>query len=61
MTWSILTYSLFTGGCYFATEPWHLGALRFIAALGMGGEWSLGVALVMDSFASLPCRKCDRG
>jgi MFS transporter, SHS family, sialic acid transporter len=48
MALSILTYSLFTGFCYFATQPWHLGALRFIAALGMGGEWSLGVALVME-------------
>src|SRR6185503_3542841 len=34
--------------CYFATEAWHIGALRFVAALGMGGEWSLGVALVME-------------
>jgi len=48
MTISILTYSVFTGLCYFATEAWHLGALRFVAALGMGGEWSLGVALVME-------------
>lgn len=48
MTLSILTYSLFTAVCYFATEPWHLGVFRFIAALGMGGEWSLGVALVME-------------
>ena len=48
MSASILTYSVFTGLCYFATEPWHLGALRFVAALGMGGEWSLGVALVME-------------
>jgi MFS family permease len=48
MSFSILTYSVFTGLSYFATEPWHLGALRFIAALGMGGEWSLGVALVME-------------
>lgn len=48
MTLSILTYSLFTGACWFATAPWHLGALRFVAALGMGGEWSLGVALVME-------------
>lgn len=48
MSLSILTYSLFTGLCYFATEAWHLGGLRFIAALGMGGEWSLGVALVME-------------
>lgn len=48
MTASILCYSLFTGMCYFATEPWHLAGLRFVAALGMGGEWSLGVALVME-------------
>ena len=50
MALSILVYSLFTGACYFATEPWHLAALRFIAALGMGGEWSLGVALVMETW-----------
>ena len=50
MTLSILTYSVFTGLCFFAVEPWHLGALRFIAAFGMGGEWSLGVALVMESW-----------
>lgn len=48
MSMSILVYSLFSGACYFATEPWHLGAFRFISALGMGGEWSLGVALVME-------------
>lgn len=48
MAASILCYSLFTGFSYFASEPWHLGGFRFIAALGMGGEWSLGVALVME-------------
>ncbi len=52
MVLSILTYSIFTGLCYFAQEPWHLGALRFIAAFGMGGEWSLGVALVMEAWPS---------
>jgi MFS family permease len=50
MTLSILAYSLFTGACYFAQEPWHLGAFRFLAAFGMGGEWSLGVALVMEAW-----------
>lgn len=50
MTASILCYSLFTGVCYFAAEPWHLAVLRFVAALGMGGEWALGVALVMESW-----------
>src|SRR2546421_10410504 len=48
MTLSILVYSIFTGLCFFAGAPWHLGLLRFIAAFGMGGEWSLGVALVME-------------
>ena len=50
MTLSILTYSIFSGLCFFAQQPWQLGALRFLAALGMGGEWSLGVALVMETW-----------
>ncbi len=48
MAVSILGYSLFTGACYFADEPWQLAALRFLASLGMGGEWALGVALVVE-------------
>jgi MFS family permease len=48
MSLAILCYSLFTGLAYFAQTPLQLGLLRFVAALGMGGEWSLGVALVME-------------
>ena len=48
MALSILTYAVFTGACGFATEAWHVAALRFVASLGMGGEWSLGVALVNE-------------
>ncbi|MFM9009862.1 MAG: MFS transporter, partial [Planctomycetota bacterium] len=48
MSLSILTYALFTGACGLATEAWHIAVLRFIASLGMGGEWSLGVALVNE-------------
>jgi MFS family permease len=48
MMLSILAYSLFTGMCYFVRAPWELGLFRFLAAVGMGGEWSLGVALVME-------------
>ncbi len=48
MMLSVLTYSVFSGLCYFATVPLHLGIFRFLAALGMGGEWALGVALVME-------------
>jgi MFS transporter, SHS family, sialic acid transporter len=48
MTLSVLTYAIFSGLCAFATGPGQIAALRFCSALGMGGEWSLGVALVME-------------
>lgn len=50
MMLSVLAYSVFTGLNYFAHQPWHLALFRFVAALGMGGEWSLGVALVMEAW-----------
>jgi MFS family permease len=48
MAISILIYSAFTGLLYFVQSPSQLATLRFIAAIGMGGEWALGVALVME-------------
>lgn len=48
MIWSVLVYAVFSGLCGFATAAWQIAVLRGIAALGMGGEWSLGVALVME-------------
>lgn len=48
MSLSIFTYAIFTGLCGLATEAWHIAVLRFIASLGMGGEWALGVALVTE-------------
>ncbi|MDX1966672.1 MAG: MFS transporter [Planctomycetaceae bacterium] len=48
MSLSIMTYAMFTGFCGFAQTVPQLGILRFIASLGMGGEWALGVALVME-------------
>ena len=48
LTVSILTYSIFSGAGYLAQAPWHLAVFRFLAAIGMGGEWAVGVALVME-------------
>jgi MFS family permease len=48
MSLSIFTYAIFTGLCGFAVEAWQIAALRFVASLGMGGEWALGVALVTE-------------
>lgn len=48
MMLSIFTYAIFSGICGLATDATQVAIFRFIAALGMGGEWSLGVALVME-------------
>lgn len=48
MAFSILVYSGFTGLLYFVRSPMQIAGLRFVAAIGMGGEWALGVALVME-------------
>jgi MFS family permease len=48
LTLSVLTYAVFSGLCGVAGTAWQIALLRFLSALGMGGEWSLGVALVME-------------
>ncbi|HZY85794.1 MAG TPA: MFS transporter [Gemmataceae bacterium] len=50
MVFSVLTYALFTGLCGLAQSAWQLAGLRLLSSLGMGGEWALGVALVMESW-----------
>lgn len=48
MMLSVFTYAVFSGLCGVAGSATQVALLRFVAALGMGGEWSLGVALVME-------------
>ena len=48
MTLSVFAYSVFSGLCAFSQTAEQFFLFRFVAALGMGGEWSLGVALVME-------------
>lgn len=50
MSLTILFYSVFSGLTYFATELWHVAVLRFLVALGVGGEWAVAAALVAEVF-----------
>lgn len=47
---TILFYSIFSGLTALATELWHVGVLRFLVAMGVGGEWAVGAALVAEVF-----------
>lgn len=49
LTYTIVTYAIFTGLGFFATRWWHLLLFRFLAALGIGGEWAAGSALVSET------------
>ncbi|MES1227195.1 MAG: MFS transporter, partial [Armatimonadota bacterium] len=49
LTITILTFAIFTALSAVATEWWHLMIFRFIAALGIGGEWAAGASLVSET------------
>jgi MFS family permease len=50
MVFTILMYSLFTCLTAFSQTWWHVVALRFLVALGTGGEWAVASALVAEVF-----------
>lgn len=47
---TILMYSLFSGLTYFANDIYVIGGLRFLVALGIGGEWAVAASLVAEVF-----------
>jgi MFS family permease len=47
---TILCYSIFSGLTYLADSLWQVALLRFLVALGVGGEWAVAAALVAEVF-----------
>jgi MFS family permease len=47
---TILTYALFTGLAFFVQTWWQLLVVRFLAALGIGGEWAVGASLLSETW-----------
>ena len=47
---TILTYAAFTGLSFFAQSWWQLMIFRFLAALGIGGEWAVGASLLSETW-----------
>lgn len=45
---TILFYSVFTCVTAFASAPWQMVALRFLVAMGVGGEWAVASAMVAE-------------
>ena len=45
---TILFYSLFTCLTAFAQAPWQMVGLRFLVAMGVGGEWAVASAMVAE-------------
>src|SRR5260221_1089635 len=47
---TVLTYAAFTGLSFFAETWWQLMIFRFLAALGIGGEWAVGASLISETW-----------
>jgi MFS family permease len=45
---TMVIYSMATAACAFAPNLWVLAACRFVASLGIGGEWAAGATLVAE-------------
>jgi predicted MFS family arabinose efflux permease len=50
MAATILVYSVFSAMTAFAQAAWQVHVLRFLVALGTGGEWAIAAALVAETF-----------
>ena len=48
LVFTILIYAVFTGMAALSQTWWELALFRFLTALGIGGEWAAGAALVAE-------------
>jgi MFS family permease len=49
---TILTYSILSGLTCLAQNVWQVAVLRFLVAVGTGGEWSVAASLVAEVFSA---------
>lgn len=47
---TILIFSVFTGAAAFAHNVWELGLFRFLAGIGIGGEWAMAGTFVAEAW-----------
>ncbi len=47
---TILVYSIFTGAAYFSDSVWQLALFRFLAGIGIGGEWAMAGTYVAEAW-----------
>ncbi len=47
---TVLTYACCTGLCAASQTWWQLMIFRFLAALGIGGEWAVGASLLTETW-----------
>ncbi len=47
---SILIFSVFTGAAALSQNVWELGLFRFLAGIGIGGEWAMAGTYVAEAW-----------
>ncbi|QCB27400.1 Putative sialic acid transporter [Corynebacterium endometrii] len=52
LTWSIVLFAVFTGLCALAWNFWSLAVFRFLAGIGIGGEFGIGMTLAAEAVSA---------
>jgi MFS family permease len=47
---AVIVYAVFTAAAAFAHDVWQLGVFRFLAGVGIGGEWALAGTYVAEAW-----------
>ncbi|GAB0105194.1 MFS transporter [Nocardia sp. JMUB6875] len=50
LTWTILMFAVFTGLCALAQDYTQFAVLRFLAGVGLGGEFGIGMTIVAETW-----------
>ncbi len=58
---TIILFSIFTGACAFADTATHLEIFRFLAGLGLGGEYGIGMTLVAETWPAAKRARATAG
>lgn len=58
---TIVLFSIFTGACAFADSASHLEIFRFLAGLGLGGEYGIGMTLVAETWPAAKRARATAG
>lgn len=61
LTYSVIFFAVFTLGCAFAPNYWVMAVCRFLAGIGIGAEFGIGMAIAAEASSAKNRAKATSG